>query len=319
MAAGLSFVLCLSQMKILIIRPAALGDTLMLAPAVTAVRGSAQVVLVGRNPGLALLKPRLHRIMDFEASGWHHLFTQGSDPVRKPSIPSSDHAVVFMKAPPEAVRRNLREWLPGASIHLFEGYPPEGEKTHVALYLARCLRAAGAPIDPEKAILEALGRPILRDGPAAGARGKIVFHPGSGGRRKNHPPEFWVKLAGDFIERLLPAGRKGLLLLGPAEENDLPCYRERLDPARIEIVRSPETEELARHIREAPLYVGHDSGVTHLSAMLGTPTLALFRHSSVAQWRPLGPRVGVIEQGEGDARLIQEALHAAKVLLGETA
>lgn len=303
-------------MKILIIRPAALGDTLMLAPAIMAMRGLAEVVLVGRNPGLALLKPYLHHIIDFESSGWHHLFTQGPDLVRKPSIPPVEQAVVFLKDPHQGmVQNNLRDWLPGASIHLFEGYPSEGEKNHVALYLAKCLHAAGAPIDPEKAIEEALVRPLLRDGPASDVEGKILFHPGSGGRQKNHPSDFWVKLIGLFIDRLLPGGKKGLLLLGPAEENDLFLYKERLDPARIEILCSPETEELARRIQEAPLYVGHDSGVTHLSAMLGTPTLALFRKSSVAQWRPLGPCVSVIEQSEGDARLIGKALQAAEALL----
>jgi ADP-heptose:LPS heptosyltransferase len=59
------------------------------------------------------------------------------------------------------------------------------------------------------------------------------------------------------------------------------------------------------------LYVGQDSGVTHLAAMIGAPTIALFRHSSVAQWRPLGPRVKVIEARESSPDLVEKVLKAA--------
>ena len=38
-------------------------------------------------------------------------------------------------------------------------------------------------------------------------------------------------------------------------------------------------------------YVGHDSGPTHLAAMIGLPTLALFGPTDPAIWSPLGPRV----------------------------
>ena len=61
-------------MKILIIRAGALGDTLMLLPAVTQLSDRAQVYLAGRYPGIDYLRPFVHRTYDFESSGWQKLF-----------------------------------------------------------------------------------------------------------------------------------------------------------------------------------------------------------------------------------------------------
>jgi len=65
--------------------------------------------------------------------------------------------------------------------------------------------------------------------------------------------------------------------------------------------------------------VGHDSGITHLAAMLGAPTIALFKHSSVAQWRPLGPTVQVIEASGSGPELVEETLKAAHGFLNASA
>jgi len=47
-------------------------------------------------------------------------------------------------------------------------------------------------------------------------------------------------------------------------------------------------------LKKASLYIGHDSGITHLTAMLGIPTICLFKNSDPLQWAPLGPDVTVI-------------------------
>jgi len=47
-------------------------------------------------------------------------------------------------------------------------------------------------------------------------------------------------------------------------------------------------------LAEAALYIGNDSGLTHLAAATGCPTIALFGASDPAVWRPLGDHVRVI-------------------------
>jgi hypothetical protein len=70
-------------------------------------------------------------------------------------------------------------------------------------------------------------------------------------------------------------------------------------------------------LAQSRLYAGHDSGITHLAAMLGTPTLAFFRSTSAIQWRPLGPKVGIIQRQEGDQSVLEEALAQAHELMRE--
>jgi ADP-heptose:LPS heptosyltransferase len=66
----------------------------------------------------------------------------------------------------------------------------------------------------------------------------------------------------------------------------------------------------------AALFIGQDSGITHLAAMLGIPTIALFKITNAAQWGPLGPCVRVI--GEKEASLpgvIKDACELQKQVL----
>jgi hypothetical protein len=53
--------------------------------------------------------------------------------------------------------------------------------------------------------------------------------------------------------------------------------------------------------------------------MLGTPTIALFRNTSVAQWSPLGPKVRIIQGEDGGAGVLEDALAQAEILLREEA
>jgi heptosyltransferase-3 len=218
-----------------------------------------------------------------------------------PGLQKVDLVVAFLSDQSGKVKDNLGVLMPGSSIHVFPPFPRKGENVHTALYLAKCMESSGCAVNPAKAIEEAVQRPLVRGGrfPVPGAERKIVFHPGSGGAAKNHPHEFWAALLQGFR---------------CTEESCLSIYRELLRGHEAEIVFSPEREPLLRLLKSAPLYVGHDSGITHLAAMLGTPTLALFRNSSTEQWEPLGPRVKVIE-GESRPDLIEEVYESARVMV----
>ena len=65
------------------------------------------------------------------------------------------------------------------------------------------------------------------------------------------------------------------------------------DPPLPEAVRFDNLYDLACWLARARLYVGNDSGITHLAAAVGTPVLALFGPSDPAVWAPRGPNVRV--------------------------
>lgn len=296
-------------MKLLIIRPSALGDTLMLMPAIAQLMGSTEIVLVARAPAVDIMSPYVKRVIDYEGSGWHRLFLERPGVDHAFAIPEADCAVAFLSDPDGIVKKNLKTTLPRTSLHFFPAFPPEESNLHAAFYLAQCLKKAGMPVDPAKCLEEAGRRALLKGGGQAIQNKRIVFHPGSGGRGKNYPPEFWLQMIGEVTNRFpSPSYSRSIILLGPAEEKLLPFFKRQVGGERAEIFFALELEQLQSILSQAPLYVGHDSGITHLAAMLGTPTIALFKNSSVQQWRPLGPAVKVIQSEEGSPGLVVKIL-----------
>ena len=284
----------------------------MLAPALSNSHEWGEVILAGRKPGIDFLRPLVSVGLDFEGPGWHALFTDVPAPSVSLPVRDADEIIAFLNDGQGIVRKNLKRFFPGASLAVLPGCPDKNDPVHVALYLARAMEKSGLPINAENAMNEAMKRPLLLSGNKR--RVRIVFHPGSGGERKNHPPEFWLDLLRSFHKRIPPAPERPVILLGPAEEKLLPLFSGQED---MDILFSPDLRTLSLLLGETVLYIGHDSGITHLAAMLGAPTIALFKNTSVAQWRPLGPRVKVIEEIASGQELVEETLIAADGFLNE--
>jgi heptosyltransferase-3 len=299
-------------MRILIIRPGALGDTLLLTPALAQMNGQAEITLAARMPGLEYLRPFAQECLDYETGGWHRLFMDDLWPSARPPFSSIDLVVAFLNDQDGKVKDNLRLFMPQASVHVFPSSPGDEETIHAAFYLAKCMERAGCPLDAQRAFEEAVRRPLLREDVFQESGKGIVLHPGSGGITKNHSTDFWMTLLHAFRYRLSIGRSHFVLLLGPAEESVLSSYQQRFRDDGIDIIFSPGKEALVRLLRNALLYVGHDSGITHLAAMLGTPTIALFKSSRADQWRPLGPSVEVIQERESSLALAEEVCKAAQ-------
>jgi len=122
----------------------------------------------------------------------------------------------------------------------------------------------------------------------------VAIHPGSGGETKNWPKEQWAEL-GRRLTKDVP-GTMLLLVEGEADAEPadflaaawkgVPHLRARLLPLPI----------LAALLREAQLFLGHDSGVTHLAAAArkDLPIVALFSPTDPAVWVPPRPGVRVL-------------------------
>jgi ADP-heptose:LPS heptosyltransferase len=281
-------------LRVLIVRPSALGDTVLLAPALYTIGKKADVTLVGRKPGIDFLKPLVTRCVDFERGGWHELFRDKAN-CKQLHLPEVDVVVSFLSSPSSTTERNLEFLIKGTPAHTFPPFPPQGETIHVASYLASCLKNSGLPVDPNEALEQARKKGLLRREEPMRPESMIVFHPGSGSKKKNLSPEFWIEL---ITMRELAVFEKRVLLLGPAEQERYPVFSNKLKGLNMEIVASPPSETLLSVLKAASLYLGHDSGVTHVAALLGIPTIAFFMNSNPSQWAPLGPDVTVISNFE---------------------
>lgn len=277
--------------RTLIIRPSALGDTLLLAPALYQIADTVELTLLGRRPGIDFLQPFLMDCLDFENHGWHGLFIENpqcSDVL----IPDVDKVVAFLSDPDGSAKKGLRKCLNRIPVFLFPPFPPLKEKTHVASYLASCLKKSGFSINPEYSIEHAKAMPLLKQNGPFQSDGTVIFHPGSGSNTKNYPIEFWIDLIRDPSFNIY---HKRILLLGPAEEEWRQIFARELSGSDVVIICVPCKDILVSLLKGASLYLGHDSGITHLSAMLGTHTIALFKASDPLRWAPLGPYVTVID------------------------
>jgi heptosyltransferase-3 len=61
----------------------------------------------------------------------------------------------------------------------------------------------------------------------------------------------------------------------------------------LENLSLPQVAEELRHCR---LFIGNDSGITHVAAYWGTPSVALFGATDPGMWGPVGRRVKVLHK-----------------------
>ncbi len=278
------------KLKALIIRPSALGDTLLLAPALYQIADKAEITLLGRIPGVDFLRPFLHRCIDYERGGWHTLFLEEPHFKNFP-LPEVDRVISFVSDPAGRVKKSLSKCFKYIPVFSFPPFPSNKEDIHIALYLASCLKKAGLPVDPEEAMEEARRRALLRKDKPSRSGSMMVLHPGSGSKKKNYPSEFWL----DLIKgKDLGLFHKRILLLGPAEEQWYQFFAKGLPGVEVEIVVSPERDTLLSLLKGTSIYIGHDSGITHLAAMLGVRTVALFKNTHPLKWASLRLDVTVI-------------------------
>ena len=272
-----------SQTSVLIIRPGALGDTLMLIPAVKYLRDQVKIYIAGTFPAISLLNKFTIKNYDMDDSGWHKLFTNTSDVSIK--FDPFDIIIAFINDMDGLLTNGLKRWFPDSKIKIFPSLPAENKHIHTALHIASCISSAGLPINADESVSNTLNFPALSMDKKYNKSGPIVIHPGSGSIKKNMPVFFWENIS-NVVEKDM------VVLLGPAEIERKVNFSALKN--NIKILKMPELNYLTEILADASLFIGHDSGVTHLAAMLGIPVIALFKASDPVKWRPLGPHVYII-------------------------
>ncbi|MCA1553814.1 MAG: glycosyltransferase family 9 protein, partial [Chloroflexi bacterium] len=117
----------------------------------------------------------------------------------------------------------------------------------------------------------------------------VAMHVGSGGAHKRWSLDNFFALA----ERIVVEGNRRVLLMhGPAEDLRELIQHRPADGAAV--VGTNSLSDAAALLELCSLYIGNDSGITHLAAALGVPTLALFGPTDPAIWGPRGTRVRIV-------------------------
>lgn len=260
----------------LLVRPGAVGDSLLGFPALEWLRAGFTEVWV---------RTEIVPLVGF------------ADSVRSIAGAGIDLLGVEGVEPPDALVRAL-----GAFDQVFSWYGANRPEFRAAL-TAICPDSTFFPALPRPAaglhaadfFMTQVGGPLpavprVSVGPVE-RRGGVVVHPYSGSPGKNWPLERFQELERGFPVEWA-AGPDGY--------------------------RFDDLMDLARWIAGADLFVGNDSGITHLAAAVGTPVVALFGPTDPDVWGPRGERVSVVRarsMGEISSSTVRLAMDR---LLGRT-
>ena len=279
-----------------VIRGGALGDFVVALPALRSLASpDRRLHLVGNATAARALAPELFTsVTSLDDPTWAGLFDAAA-----PLPDARGGAIALLRGHADAAARlRDRGYEPVLGAPSF---PAADSGDHVATHLLRAAAPGhpdtsdtsptrpGSPIRSRFGHLGHLGHlpgcvtPLIRVEPAHRPRPYAVIHPGSGSRRKNWPADRFAELA----RRAERAGLEPLILAGPAEEDVVIGDRP--------VVRGLGLRELAELLAGAALYVGNDSGVSHVAGAVGAPTVAVFGSTRAQRWRPLGPRVVAVE------------------------
>ena len=260
-------------MKRLLIRPGAIGDVIVSLPALESLRTDATEIWA---PSAVTSLVRLGcRVRSLQETGldWLELPGEHAPPRLVESLLGFDSIVSWYGSNRDEFREAVERL--GLPVEFLPALPA-GTSTHaVDFYLSQAIALGGRLVDPTPRI------------PCEARRGDYaVIHPFSGSVGKNWPLENFEALARHLEPRLAVewAAGPGETLAGARRYNDL--------------------YELATWLAGARLYVGNDSGISHLAAAVGTPAVVIFGPTDPQVWAPRGSDVHVIATMDRDVESV---------------
>jgi hypothetical protein len=310
----------LTPSGVLAIHPGALGDVLLAIPALRAVRTRAggEPLTLGAQPRVGALLVALGVVDEavaFESLGLDALFLEGPLPERTWALARARRVVCWFGARDAVFVRRLREVCPDASV-----VASVGEHALVWEHLLRTVAAPPGswrgPVVPPPALLDR-GRALLREAGGNEAVPLLIVHPGAGSPAKCWPADGFVHV----IAAARAAGWRVAVHEGiaGADATAAAALRSRLGAEAVG-VRRPDLAALAGALAAARVYVGNDSGISHLAATLGVPSLVLFTRATL-RWQPWGEsaRPVVVSTASASAAEVTAVLRNVEALMAGVA
>jgi ADP-heptose:LPS heptosyltransferase len=294
--------------SILVIHQGALGDFILALPALETIRKAfphARSVIMGYPRILELAGDRFYAedIFSVDQRGMASFFVREGtlDLTLSQFFETFDLIVVFGKDGEGTVIGNLRRVCQGRILHI-HSFPPSDEKVHLTDHLLRQCDQYGLPASEStpKLHLKNSDREWAKDfwkskGVPAEERSKvIILHPGSGSKKKAWPLDRFLDLTRALQD---PIGSKMLIVLGPAEGPDVRKAFEGVGPDAPVLAKGLTLLQLASVMEGCRCFIGNDSGISHMAAALGLPTVAIFGPTDQRVWSPRGQKTVAVSRG----------------------
>lgn len=295
--------------SILILRGGALGDFVLTLPALSLLRSvfATSRIEVIAHPRIASLAapPYVQAITSIEKAALAAFFSPNAalDTGMAAYIGQFELVVSYLHDPDGVFESNVRAC---GVPHFLSAYRPPTQR-HAAEEWALPLRELGLSLQNPSSQIHVV------DSEYAEARLHlhvpaqalcIAIHPGSGSPKKNWPPEKWGDLASFFLKTL---PRVHLLFVGGEADMAQKAYlqsRFSAETGRIRFAWDQPPRHLAALLKACHFFTGHDSGVSHIAAAVGTRCLLLFGPTNPAIWAPAGAHVHVLRSSDGSLESI---------------
>jgi len=279
-------------------RGGAIGDFIVTLPALTALRirwPDAHIEVIG-YPHIARLARAGHLVDAVRSLSDPALarYFAPDAPIREEDeayFASFDFIIQYLHDTHGALRDNLKRC--GVKI-LIEASPLVCDRHATEHFLKPLESLAIYDADP-------VPRLVLQDDQidSPDDRIQLAIHPGSGGRDKNWPLAGFLSLA---HRARAERGIAPVFLTGDAERAYIPGLDEALQG--FNRLHNLELTMLARRLKHTGVYAGNDSGISHLAAAVGTPSLVVFGSSDPSRWAPRGPHARIIQSPAGDLQAL---------------
>jgi len=231
-----------------------------------------------------------HRSVDFEALGLDALFEvepverRRAWPVRcADELRRATRVVAWIGSREPGFVERLTTLVPGSIVapSVVAGRPVwEHLVDTVGVSATDGDRSLRVPVDVPAGLGEEARRELMRCG-WNGSDRLLLVHPGAGGRGKRWPATGFAAV----LERVATLPRLALAVHeGPADSDAVAALPEPLI-ARAIGLREPPLPLLAGVLTHATAYLGNDSGISHLAAAIGVPSIVLFGPERLI-WRP---------------------------------
>jgi len=290
--------------KIVAIHQGALGDFLLALPILEGLHRSypaIRIELWAKAEHVALLaeKPYIvhkHPPDDSELAPFFHdeLWKEARTPR---FLEKSVAILIFGQAGSRVLARRLSERLP-CPVQWIQSFPSSSSHQHVHHFLLEQCRKLGWPIQeclpelPPSPREVSLAREMLMLNNQMPPCKPIVVHPGSGGLRKIWPLKNWWAL----LRFLCGHYRYPVTMtLGPADER-LRNFARAAEQLGVVLLEGLSLSRLAAFLSECRLFIGSDSGVSHLAALVGIPTVVMFGPTDPGIWGPRGPNARILKE-----------------------
>lgn len=299
--------------RILVIRGGAIGDFILTLPALKALREAhpdAHIEILGYKHIAVLAENRFYAqaVRSIEHGPLASFFARNSElpPELAGYFASFDLIISYLYDPDRIFESNLHRC--GVENLLCGPAKVVENSSHAARQLARPIEELGIKVGDltEKIFRSDEDRQFAQEFLRGSSQLIAAIHPGSGSQEKNWPVQNWIELFpgnGHFSAAKDESGRMGkqlslVVVSGEAENAQTAQLEHEWKDGHVRFAKNLSLPHLAA-VLEHTIFVGHDSGISHLAAATGANCILLFGPTDPNVWAPRNENVRVLQAQSG--------------------